>query len=512
MKSHITDLLFENSRVHDIFICMLRKAIIFVIVVAFFLLFPVPIEAQSTVVEPVQITVHSESPGAKIPTYFLGLSFSSKYLADKQKFYNPDNKDLASLLNNLGPGVIRISGDDQIWVDGPTSPDERSASAGTIINPYKVDGLFALAKEAGWRVIYGLDFLTYYVSGKPTDMDMAVDEAAYIAAKEGSTLLAFEIGNEPTSARYRTSDSSLDFPSLIDKYTTYLADIRARAPNAQFAGPSEFQSFPYYPLFADRYFSGFLEDAKIKGNIAIATIHMYPLSNNDAERPPEQKLTIENMLSRYTDTRTEEYIQNYAARAKAEGVPLRFDEINSASIGGRNGVTDTYAGGLWGVNLLFTMAKYGVSGVNFSGGGCGGYSAIGICGNEFHTFGLYYCMLFFHKAANGRFVPVDITTEKNLTSYATLADDGSLRVTIINKEMDLNNSVEFNINLSKPYALVSTLTLSAPTLEDTGDNITLVQVDANSENSNPPVDKNYTISVRNGSAVVVTFANTTTNP
>ena len=48
---------------------------------------------------------------------------------------------------------------------------------------------------------------------------------------------------------------------------------------------------------------------------------------------------------------------------------------------------------------------------------------------------VYYGMLFFRQAAQGRLVPTECTTTANLVSYAAVDADGTLRVVLVNKDL-----------------------------------------------------------------------------
>jgi hypothetical protein len=155
--------------------------------------------------------------------------------------------------------------------------------------------------------------------------------------------------------------------------------------------------------------------------------------------------TIPNMLSPALMTRTRACVDSAAAPAAARGLALRVDETNSAFGFGQEGVSDVFASALWGLDHLFTLAELGVAGVNiqtgtnFSGGlTCEGIY-LPICATDagWTARPLYYAMLLFHDAAIGRVVPAAVRAdppEVNVTAHAVLADDGTVRVTVINKE------------------------------------------------------------------------------
>jgi hypothetical protein len=124
-----------------------------------------------------------------------------------------------------------------------------------------------------------------------------------------------------------------------------------------------------------------------------------------------------------------------------------------------------FASALWGSDYLFMLATHGVAGVNFHGNfECTGYTAICLAGGQyFHAQPLYYGMLFFHLATeNGQLVPATIQTYANVTAYAVVGDDKSLRVALINKTEDQDVTVQ--VNAGQAYPSASILRLMAPSL------------------------------------------------
>ena len=70
----------------------------------------------------VQVIIHPEQPGVKIPTDFLGFSNEKKILS--RGCFEPTNTVLINLFRNLGPGVLRIGGhavESTFWSRNETS-------------------------------------------------------------------------------------------------------------------------------------------------------------------------------------------------------------------------------------------------------------------------------------------------------------------------------------------------------------------------------------------------------
>ena len=98
-------------------------------------------------------------------------------------------------------------------------------------------------------------------------------------------------------------------------------------------------------------------------------------------------------------------------------------------------MSDVFASALWGIDYMFTLAGNSAAGVNFHGGGSGSYTPIAVSGSSITTRPLYYALLFFGAAAHGRVVPVDVNAGRtNVTAFGVLDSDGTLRVTVVNKD------------------------------------------------------------------------------
>jgi hypothetical protein len=163
----------------------------------------------------------------------------------------------------------------------------------------------------------------------------------------------------------------------------------------------------------------------------------------------------------------EEWLPQLEA-SKAAGVPFRLAECNTASGGGKRGVSDAFASALWALDFLFDVAEHGGAGVNLHGGFTpGNYSPICYLRKEqrFEPSPIYYGMLLFHEAARGRVIEAERDTEGRLAVHATLGDDQRLRVVLINK--DLTTPITASINAASMGAGAQLIRLSAPSPDST---------------------------------------------
>jgi len=415
-----------------------------------------------------QVIVHPEQLGVNIPADFLGFSNEKKILS--RGCFEPTNTVLINLFQNLGPGVLRIGGhavESTYWSRNKTNAiipmtDKRPYEKDTpvTIGPLSVDNLFAFAKEAGWRVIYGLNL----GANKP---EMAADESTYAFQAGGSGLLAFEVGNEPnlfhTNAKKKDKDAKdLKLTNLRpDGYTyeqyrgeieNYYRAISAKLPNAPQAGPSTTKTCSWIPDFVRDF----------KNRVVLVTSHTYPLSAKDEDPQSPRFPSIENLLS--ADIQ-EDWLPKLKAATSA-GLPWRLGECNSASGGGKHGLSDVFASALWGADFFFKIAEHGGAGINLHGGYTPGrYSPIYFLDGDYHAAPIYYGMLLFHQAARGRVVPVECQTSANFAAHAVLGGEHKLRVVLINK--DLTNSVVASIMTGTMGTQAELIRLRAPSVTST---------------------------------------------
>ncbi|MGH2904875.1 MAG: hypothetical protein ACRDK7_15035, partial [Solirubrobacteraceae bacterium] len=275
---------------------------------------------------PVTVTIDPFAPGPPVPRRFLGLSFEAAALDQLSRYAN--RGDLVKLLRSVGPGVLRFGGitaDENIaWNDAATP---RPAWASSTIGPAQLDGIGALARRSGWKVL-----LT---------VGMAHDEPA-AAAREvaaahralGANLAAVEIGNEPDSYG---SHGFRQLPWIAQGYeeevTEYRQAIAALTPNVPLAGPdvSGSGAFPEWG-----------EEEALSQKPALLTGHHYPLGCKQTPAP-----SIQSLLSPPIRAREAQSLATYISLSSNYRIPFRMDETNSVSCGGVPGISDTFASTLW---------------------------------------------------------------------------------------------------------------------------------------------------------------------
>jgi hypothetical protein len=244
----------------------------------------------------------------------------------------------------------------------------------------------------------------------------------------------------------------------LNEYRRYKAAIRAKLPNARFAGPDAASATDWVTQFARD------EEYDLK----LLTHHYYrecanPASTLDKLLQPDPKLAPELVKLR--------------AASASSNVPYRICEANSFCGGGKPGVSEAFGAALWALDFMFTLACADCAGVNMETSVnqlafISSYSPIG--DDERGAYMAkpeYYGMLAFAQGSHGQRVAADCDAAGvNLTAYAVLSDQKRLSVTIINKDVsrDANVSIAANQHLAPANAL----RLTGPSLESK-DGVTL---------------------------------------
>jgi len=398
---------------------------------------------------PALVTVHPEKVGSEIPDDFLGLSYEKSALAAKH--FRPDNLELLNLHRNLSGSVIRVGGNKVELCSWQR--EEIAAEPGNganVITPSCLDSFYAFAKAAGWKVIHGVNLAN-------RNPEMSADEIAYALEVGGDSILAFEVGNEPDhydkptkNLRAKGYDFALYQPELAEAQRV----IISRNPNAPLAGPATTGGDAdwFGPCVAD-----------FKNRLALATSHFYPLSAKSLPPP-----TAEQLLSEASKAKAINLVMNHVALCRSAGIPYRLGECNSASMGGTDGVSDTFVATIWAADFLFDVAEHGAAGVNLHTiFGTHGYTAISYDKKNYSPRPLYYALLLFKDAGRGKILATETAAKSNVTSHATLTADGKLRVVIINKSLTEGAEATVLAGSQRSRGTVARLSAATP-MEQTG--------------------------------------------
>src|SRR5262249_14408111 len=402
-------------------------------------------------IDPARVTVDSHDAGRSIAADFIGLSYESVILSPGT-YFTPENATLLGLLRTLGrPAVLRIGGN----TSERTQWEPAGVPAGSdtiVITPAAIDRLAAILRAIGWKLIYGLNL----ARGTP---EAAAEEAAYVARALGPLLLTFQIGNEPDGfGRWtRVRPATYDVAAFTAEWLRFAAAIRARVPDAAFAGPDVAASPDWVPAFA----------AAAPPGLVLLTQHHY------AEGPAgDPRVTLPRLL--HSSGEIEPVLRRLAEASSAAHLPYRIAETNSVFNEGEPGVSDTLGAALWGLELMFRCAAAGCAGINFHAGDHNvdprrnkAYTPIAReSDGRLRAAPLYYGMLMFAQAAHGALVPVKVeSAPPDLSVFAMRGADETLRVCLINK--DIRGSVRAGLVPGRRFAGASVLRLAGPAIDAT---------------------------------------------
>ena len=403
--------------------------------------------------EPVKLAfkVDESHPGPTIPADFLGFSYEKNVLA--LDHFKPSNRAMVNLMRHLGDGVLRFGGNYVEITRWEPEAAKSFSNEKSLISNRELEELYQFARASRWTVIHGLNL-------GANDPEMAAGEAAAARRAGGDRLIAFEIGNEPEHYGKKWRPADYRYQDFSREISRYLEVMRPKLPRIPLCGPGTTSNFPW--------FTGFLRD--FRDDLVISTRHNYPLAAATTDPANPRFATIENLLSPATAAEWRKLIGQHQQASKAAGLPFRVTEAGSASSGGKAGVSDVFASALWCADYLFDLAELGVAGVNFHGSfNCRGYTSFCALKNGgYHVHGHYYGMLFFRQAARGRVVTLTRSGDgANLTGHAVLGDDGSLRVALINK--DLESDAKVAIHLPERSGQASVMRLRAPAIDAKND-------------------------------------------
>jgi uncharacterized protein (TIGR03437 family) len=411
----------------------------------------IPFAAACWAQTAVTIAAHPESPGIAIARDFIGLSFETGSIASATGF-PAENPVLQRMVAQVGPGLLRFGGNsvDTLtgWMRGQRTPSTPSS----VITSSDADRVFAFARTVGWRVLFSLNL----GHGDPaTD----ADEADYVYGSASDVLSGFEIGNEPDlyhSNGLRPTTYTVN--DYMAEWQTYADAIQTKVPAAVLTGSAAAGSITTWTsIFA----------SQLGSRIALLTQHLYPLAPTSAVSSTASNVaSIPHILgatARQTEDTDGSELQQIAQGQK---IPWRMAETNSCYNGGETGVSNVFASALWGVDYMFTLAGRNSAGVNFHGGGTGTYTPIAVTTTQATARPLYYALLLFRAAARGRVVPVTVSTNGvNLTAYGALDDDGTLRLTVINK--DTTQDAAVSMAPGSGYTTALAMRLAAPAVDST---------------------------------------------
>ncbi len=412
------------------------NALVLVVVAAVLALLVVPRSTHAPAPRPTAVlTVGGPLAAPPIPSGFLG--FSTEYGSIEQ-YAGTDPSALdpvfVRLIRNLThgqPTVIRIGGDsaDKTWWPIP------GAARPLGVN-YSLDGRWiqvtrALSAALGARLILGIDL-------EADSLELASTEADHLVGGLGAgTVAALELGNEPelydSFAFYRVNHHAVTGrPRNRYTYRAFLDDFALFSsvmPHVAIAGPT---------IGGPGWLRRLPEFLANEPRVRLVTVHRYPLQSCFVKPTSPAYPTIARLLAPAASTGLADGFRPVVATARARGLPIRIDELNSISCGADPAVSETFASSLWVVETMFEMARSGVAGVNihtFPGAGYELFKLRRANGRWTATVAPeYYGLALFQAAApaGSRLLRVGVTGHAPVREWATEGPDGRTRVVVIN--------------------------------------------------------------------------------
>ena len=274
-------------------------------------------------------------------------------------------------------------------------------------------------------------------------------------------MLAAEIGNEPDAfGRHGLRSLPWTFAQYAPQVDAYRAAIAAAAPGLAIAGPDTTgASFAAWGP----------GEARVE-RPALLTVHRYPLVCSARPAP-----SIAGLLSAATRARDLAQLRSDVAIARAAGIPLRIDETNSVSCGGRAGVSDTFAAALWAVQFIAETMQLGFAGVNFHDlpASCAGYSPLCASGpgaladGQLTAAPEWYALLLMRNLVGERPLTTVVRPSAPGVLAAAFAGPGATRVVLVDSDAS-GGARPVRIAVGTAHATASVLELTAPSLAATG--------------------------------------------
>jgi hypothetical protein len=392
--------------------------------------------------------------GPVVPEDFLGLSFEASNLPTVAGY--ADSGDFVNLLRSLGPGVMRFGGfsvdNEAGWSDEAPAP----AWAHTAITPQDLEGIAALARATGWRVLLGVTF-------GHDEPAAGAQEAQVAQAVLGTSLSGIAIGNEPdryVADALRTSPWS--FADYVSEVAAYRSAIATAAPGVPIVGPD---------ASSGEALLAWVSETAAAEHPALLTAHYYPLTKCEAYAPK-----LSDLVSPLLRANESAILTHLSAAAVASKIPLRMDETNNVSCRGQPGVSNVFASALWAVDYIARAMASGIAGLNFHDliAEPLSYSPLVADGAEelasgaLHANPEWYALLLARRLLGDRPVQARVAGgARTLTAGAFLAPNGSVQLVLVDFAPSGTRPLHVRLGLPRSFRAGPVLRLTGPGLRAT---------------------------------------------
>ncbi|MDP9819033.1 glycosyl hydrolase family 79 C-terminal domain-containing protein [Spirilliplanes yamanashiensis] len=450
------------------------------------------------------VVVDFTKAGGPLPADLVGLSFEMRELGIGNLDARKGN--MVQLFKTLGPSNVRIAGNtldrDGIWLpEGRAMPQPHPEWLQHVVTRSDIERLDDFLDATDWKTEIGINLGRW-------DAAAAADQAKVMTRVLGKRLVAAECGNEPdqwVGKGFRPAGFS---------YADYLKDFQACAaavgPAIPLAGPDAAAPNSVWAANLAR-------DANDR--LSQVMLHQYAMDPTG---------TMERLLSRDTYDKQLRTITPNLDAAKALGIPLRLDETNSAWGGGIDGVSNKHGSALWALDYSLQLGQAGVAGLNFHGG-------LGVCDQPiwngkwqiytpicaaskagelaqiYKVMPIYYGLWMARQLGSGHFLPVTLTTDRNVTAYAVKGRDGRLRLAVISKEDPSAGPVAVSVSVGGRNRAAQVIRMTGSSLAGVDTAVQGATVDHLGRLKPGPADRvpvrsgALTVELAAGSAAVVTL-------
>lgn len=366
-------------------------------------------------------------------------------IADGSYYFSPKNTKLIALFKQLGVKHLRIGGN---TVDDLTKTPSL----------YDIDQLFAFAKLK----------VTYSVRLKNGDPKESAKIAKHIYDNYKAMVTSITVGNE-TDQYYH------------DKQAAYLTDAKAHVDAMRKAVPDISLNGPAIHLEAS-WLLKYAETFKDGYKIDYIGAHAYFGGNAYGEvKPPVDRDPVplrKDMLNWHKKYET--FYNKFGPTLSKYKLPFRIDETNTYYMGGAPGASNSMTAAIWALDYLYWWAEHGAAGINFHTGSTlpyvkgaipngatrkpGYYAAFWNQPNGgYHTQAVGYGIKAFDLGSKGKLFPVKVVAQDSahVAAHAVLASDGSVYLTILNKEIGTaNRIIKLNQTKGMNFTKVESMALS----------------------------------------------------
>ena len=383
-------------------------------------------------------------PGTTVGTIgadFTGFSYEKTHIMNGSLTSN--NMNLIGLYKLLGSPMLRIGANDVevcTWIGAGAAPSQPNGQPfATKVTTGGVDQLCGFLAAAGSKAIYGVNY-------QKSNATLASAEVAYVMGQCASSIVGFEIGNEPDKFGKWEAQGTTEYEKF--------ADAIVATPGALLIGPAcTSKAVTAYTVpFADTI------AAKYGSKFTLLTQHSYVAAANSSG------CSVANL--QITTTQLTDIFDSVEAAVTKNQIPgWRMGENNTCSGHGQQGVSDTFVSALWAIDYMFEVAKRGGSGINFHNGENGQDGTIPFYyeplkedkGVVVQVQPEYYGMLLFTQAGAGSMVSTTVTTSAQYFTAWAIKTNGYTSVVLNNR--NASSSVSATLDLGSAVSSASAIYL-----------------------------------------------------